>query len=724
MKLSANGVFERRANRNLFRLVLLILTSVLAWGALVLPLAIRQPIAPLQIGDVASQDIQAPFDLSYASEVLTEQARQDARNKVAPYYLPTDPSIARRQIEKLRVALNYITTIRFDTFASLEQKFTDLSVIEDLNISNEKAEAILELSDSRWQTIQQESLAVLEQVMRRTIREDQLEDARRSIPTLISFSLPEDQARIVSELVTPFVVANSLYSQELTEKAREEEAKKVEPLIRTYLTGETIVRRGQIITPLTWEALTAYNLIQPQSQQEDFLAAVSLTGLMSVFIGLYFTRRKVTLLESLKGLLLLSITFLVFLYGAKIIIPNRTIIPYIFPIPAFALTLASLYSLEAGLIFPLILSVLTAYGLPNSLDLTLYYILTSMVGVLVMGKGRRIANYFWSGIAIGITGVAVILAYRLPDSITDLLGIATLSGASFLNGLASASLTLLFQFLFSQLLGITTALQLMDLLRPDHPLLQHILRTMPGSYQHSLQVSNLAEQAAEAIGADALLTRAGAIYHDVGKSLNPSFFIENQVGNKIDSHDDLAPEEAAQIIIRHITDGVTLAQKYRLPRRIQDFILEHHGTLLTRYQYTQAVRAAGGDASKVDADKFRYPGPPPQSRETAILMLADGVEARARAELPREDDELRALIRGVMDFCQKEGQLDHTNLTLRDLSLITESFVKTLRNTYHPRIRYPEIKSITPTESNQNTTQVSVSKNLSPTQPLPRSEND
>lgn len=724
MKLSANGVFERHVNRNLFRLVLLILTSVLAWGALVLPLAIRQPIAPLQIGDVASQDIQAPFDLSYASEVLTEQARQDARNKVAPYYLPTDPSIARRQIEKLRVALNYITTIRFDTFASLEQKFTDLSVIEDLNISNEKAEAILELSDSRWQTIQQESLAVLEQVMRRTIREDQLEDARRSIPTLISFSLPEDQARIVSELVTPFVVANSLYSQELTEKAREEEAKKVEPLIRTYLTGETIVRRGQIITPLTWEALTAYNLIQPQSQQEDFLAAVSLTGLMSVFIGLYFTRRKVTLLESLKGLLLLSITFLVFLYGAKIIIPNRTIIPYIFPIPAFALTLASLYSLEAGLIFPLILSVLTAYGLPNSLDLTLYYILTSMVGVLVMGKGRRIANYFWSGIAIGVTGVAVILAYRLPDSITDLLGIATLSGASFLNGLASASLTLLFQFLFSQLLGITTALQLMDLLRPDHPLLQHILRTMPGSYQHSLQVSNLAEQAAEAIGADALLTRAGAIYHDVGKSLNPSFFIENQVGNKIDSHDDLAPEEAAQIIIRHITDGVTLAQKYRLPRRIQDFILEHHGTLLTRYQYTQAVRAAGGDASKVDADKFRYPGPPPQSRETAILMLADGVEARARAELPREDDELRALIRGVMDFCQKEGQLDHTNLTLRDLSLITESFVKTLRNTYHPRIRYPEIKSITPTESNQNTTQVSVSKNLSPTQPLPRSEND
>ncbi len=724
MNFSANGVFERRVNRNLFRLVLLILTSVLAWGALILPLAIRQSIVPLQIGDVTTQDIQAPYDLSYVSEVLTQQARQEARNKVAPIYLPTDPAIARRQIENLRVALNFITTVRFDTFATPEQKFTDLSAIQNLEISSEHAEAILALSDSRWQTIQQESLSVLEQVMRRTIREDQLEDARRSIPTLISFSLPEDQARIVSALVSPFVISNSLYSPELTESAREEEANKVEALVRTYLTGETIVRRGQIITPLTWEALTAYNLIQPQSQQEDILAAFSLAGLMAVFIGLYFSRRKATLLESLKGLLLLSITFLIFLYGAKIIIPNRTIIPYIFPIPAFALTLASLYSLEAGLIFPLILSILAAYGLPNSLDLTLYYILTSIVGVLVMGKGRRIANFFWSGVAIGITGVAVILAYRLPDSITDLLGIATLSGASFLNGLASASLTLLFQFLFSQLLGITTALQLMDLLRPDHPLLQHILRTMPGSYQHSLQVSNLAEQAAEAIGADALLTRAGAIYHDVGKSLNPSFFIENQIGNKIDSHDDLAPEEAAQIIIRHVTDGVVLAQKYRLPRRIQDFILEHHGTLLTRYQYTQAVRAAGNDPARVDAEKFRYPGPSPQSRETAILMLADGVEARARAELPKEDDELRALIRGVIEYCQKEGQLDHTNLTLRDLNLITESFVNTLRNTYHPRIRYPEIKSTAPAESSPKTSHVPIPDTLSPTQPVTRSEHD
>lgn len=699
MKDSIRNQIARPTNRATLRVALLVICGLLSWGALVLPMAIRPSVAPLEIGDVASQDIQAPYNLTYTSQILTAQARQEARDRVSPVFLPTDPTITRRQIEKLRITLNFITTVRFDSYASPEQKYGDLLALEDMDLDPEVADTILSISDSRWQTIQQEALSVLEQVMRRTIREDQLAESHRSVPTLISFSLPEDQAEIVTALVIPYVVPNSQFSQELTDRGREEAAQKIEPITRNYITGETIIRRGQIFTPLTWEALEAYNLIQQDDPQEGIWAAVSLVGLMAVFVGLYFSRRRITPLNSLKGLLLISITFLIFLYGAKIIIPNRTVIPYIYPLPAFGLTLVSLYSLEAGLIFPLVLSILAAYGLPNSLDLTIFYILTSLVGVLVLGKGRRIANYFWSGIAIGLTGTAVILAYRLPDTITDWIGIATLIGVSFLNGLASASLTLLFQFLFAQILGITTALQLMDLLRPDHPLLQHMLRTMPGSYQHSLQVSNLAEQAAEAIGADALLTRAGAIYHDAGKSANPSFFIENQVAGEINSHDDLDPVESAQIIIRHVNDGVALAKKYRLPQRIQDFMLEHHGTLITRYQYTQALKAVGEDTTAVDMEYFRYPGPAPQSRETALLMLADGVEARARAEIPKDEPALRSIIQKVIDYCQHEGQLDNTNLTLRELSLITDSFVNTLRNTYHPRIRYPELKTPLPADA-------------------------
>ncbi|HQX01397.1 MAG TPA: HDIG domain-containing protein, partial [Anaerolineales bacterium] len=211
-------------------------------------------------------------------------------------------------------------------------------------------------------------------------------------------------------------------------------------------------------------------------------------------------------------------------------------------------------------------------------------------------------------------------------------------------------------------------------------------------YQHSLQVANLAEQAAEKIGADPLLTRVGAQFHDIGKALNPTFFIENQIPGNVNTHQDIAPEESSATIIRHVTDGIALAKKHRLPRRLHDFILEHHGTLITLYQYTQAMDAAGGDATKVDIEKFRYPGPRPRSRETALLMLADATEARARAERPANEDELRVLVNNVIANVQKFNQLDDTMLTLRDLNLITESFVTTLRGQYHPRIQYPNAK--------------------------------
>ncbi|HWR64706.1 MAG TPA: HDIG domain-containing protein [Bellilinea sp.] len=703
------GKLWYRFTRTLPRLGLLAVCSVLALGALVLPIAIRPSAINITTGDVSVQDVQAPRTLTYTSEILSKQAKDDARNRVQPIFLPTDPAITRTQIEKLRVALNYITVVRYDSFATLDQKIADLNALDGVAFEPETIVSILNLSDGRWQTVQQESLSVLEQAMRRTIRSDQVAEARRSIPTLINFSLPEDHALVVIAVVEPFVEANSLYSQELTDKAREEAAAAVESVSRTFIAGETITRRGQVITPVVWEALNAYNLIDTDNRREEIYAAVALVGLMSVFLALYFYRRRMSPVENFRALVVLSITFLIFLYGSRIIIPNRTIMPYVFPIAAFALTLTSLYNLEAGLIFPLVLSILAGYGLPNSLDLTIFYIITGMVGVLILGKGRRIANYFWAGLAIGVAGSAVILAYRLSDAITDWVGLATLLGAAFINGLASAGLSLLLQFLLSHLLGVTTALQLMDLMRPDHPLLQFMLRNMPGSYQHSLQVANLAEQAAETLGADPLLTRAGAIFHDAGKGMNPSFFIENQVAGKLDSHDELEPAKAAATIIQHIYDGVALCKKYRLPPRIQDFVREHHGTMLTRYQYTQAVEAAGGDASAVDMEQFRYPGPSPRSRETALLMLADGMEARSRSELPKDENELRIIARKVVDYCQREQQLDQTNLTLRDLNIIVESFVKTLLTTYHPRIRYPELRPVDAAgeaSSNINTTPI------------------
>ncbi len=679
-------------DRNLLRIAILIITTGLSMAALVLPIATRPAYYPLSEGSVAPQDIQAPYAFSYTSQVLTEQSRKEAEQKVLPVYLPVDPAIARKQIESLRVTLNYISAVRADTFATQDQKVSDLNQLTDIKLSSEDCLHILFMSDSRWQIVQEEALRVLEQVMRSTIQEGQVLLAKNNLPSMISLTMPQDQAQVVTTLVTPFIIPNSLFSQDLTEIAREDASQNVTPVTRSYATGEAIVRRGQVITSVTWEALQQYGLIETPNNLRDILSTSALVLTLAGFTTLYFTRRKMPAFYAIRSVAVIATAFLFFLFFARLVIPNRTVMPYLFPIPAFGLVISCLFNMELGLVLSLVLSILSAFGLSQSLDLTFFYMISSMVGILILGKGMRIGSFITAGFGIGVSGAAVILAYRLPDTVTDLVGLATLSGAALINGIASASLALILQFLFAQLLGMTTALQLLEFSRPDHPLQLFILRNAPGSYQHSLQVSIMAEQAAEKIGADALLVRVGAVYHDAGKSLNPSFYIENQVPGKLNPHDDLDPVVSAQTIIRHVTDGVQLAKKYHLPGVLIDFMLEHHGTLVTRYQYAKALEAAGNDPDKVDFRLFRYPGPRPQSRETALLMLADGCQARARAELPQEEFEIRSIVRKVIDYCQHENQLDDTHLTLQDLNIISESFVKTLLNTYHPRIRYPEIK--------------------------------
>ncbi len=667
----------------------------LSFIALVAPQLIPRSSQSLQAGQVAIQDILAPRDISFESEILTGQQREAVIRAVAPVYTPADTSISRRQLEKLRNALAFITSLRADPYASIEQKLTDLAALEDIQLSQETALRILALNDSRWQVIQQETIVVLEQVMRNTIREDRLDDARRSVSSLVSLSLPEDQADIVTRLASALVAANSFYSEALTENARQEALDGISPIIREYKAGETVVQRGQIISETDLEALGQLGLIQTQFNWKELVSAAAIVFL-GIGFNLLYLRYNTKIREDARGLAVITVLFLVFLLSARLIISGHVVLPYVFPLAAYGLTVAVLFGAEPALVSSLSLAILVAYGYPNALDLTLYYALSSFFGVLSLGRGQRILTFFWAGAVIASSGSLVAIAFRLPLPETDWVGITTLVGAALLNGTASASLAVLLQFFLAQLLGMTTALQLLEISRPDHPLLQFALRNAPGTYQHSLQVANLAEQAAEHIGADALLTRVGALYHDVGKALNPAFFIENQMPGNPNPHDQLDPLPSASIITKHIKDSLELARKYRIPRRLQDFMLEHHGTMIARYQYVNAVKAAGGDESKVDPELFRYPGPRPRSRETAILMLADGCEARVRAERPKDTDEMRALIKSVIQNRMSQGQLDETDLTLRDLDAIAESFTTTLRGVYHPRIEYPNLEKTTP----------------------------
>ncbi len=678
-------------DRHSFRLaVILLVTIALAYSALVLPQQGDIYNLNLQAGNVAPQDIQAPFGIAYESEVLTARQRDLAANAVAPVYTSPDTRIARQQAEKMRATLTYITTVRADQFASQEEKLADLMLVEGGSLPGETALEILSLTSEQWQIVQQEAVLVLQQVQQSAIRPEQVGDAIRSIPALVSLSIPDTQTGIVSDLVTLYVAPNSFYSEELTDAKRAQAAESVTPIERSFVAGETIVQRGRVLTDEDIEALDQYGLLNPADSQMTAIKALLMVAL-SAAIAVIFFYRFPEILVGFRQQIFVALIFLLFLFAARLLVLGHVVIPFIYPVAAFGLLLASLYNSLPGMILPISLSILITFGMPNALELSMYYITSTLFGVLLLGKSQRTISFFWAGVGAAVVGAAMVVANRLLDPNTDFEGLSTLIGAALIYGLSASGLTLLLQFFAAQWLGKTTNLQLVELSRPDHPLLRFILLNAPGTYQHSLQVANLAEQAAEQIGANPLLTRVGALYHDCGKALNPQYFIENQIPGTPNLHDSLTPLDSARVIINHVIEGEELARKHRLPKPIRAFILEHHGTTMTKYQYGRAITEAGGNSSEVDENDYYYPGPRPQSRETALVMLADGSEARTRAQRPPTQHALRELIKDTIDTRIAEHQLNDVNLTPRDLNIILEIFTSTLKGVYHPRLEYPTI---------------------------------
>jgi len=486
------------ARRGLYKALLLIVSILLSAVALLMPYSSQQNSLPIEVGDVAGQDVLAPRTLSFESEVLSEQLRQESAQAVPAVYGSPDANVAREQVESLRAVLEFIDTVRLDTFASSEQRLADLSALQNINLGQERAIEILALSESAWQSLQQESIVVLEQVMRSTIRQDRLEEARSSVPALVSLSLPQDQANIAAELASPFVSPNSFYSESLTEAARQEARQAVEPVTRRFLNEETILQRGQVVSEADLEALEQFGLVAPETRWQDYVGVAALVLTMFAIASLFLVERIDTSIK-LRNLVLIAILFQVFLFSARLAVADRTVIPYLFPVAGFGLLASIVLGTQPAIVLSMMLSLLAAYNLPTAFELTVYYLVGSLFGILVLRNAQRIINYLWAGAAVSAAGAAVLLAYRLPLASTDIVGMATLFGATALNGFAAAMLTIVLQLGLSQVLGLTTTIQLLELARPDHPLLQFILRNAPGTYQHSLQIANLAEQAAEEV---------------------------------------------------------------------------------------------------------------------------------------------------------------------------------------------------------------------------------
>lgn len=646
----------------------------------------------LRAGEVAPRDILAPYDRTFKSQVLTESKREAAAQAVPKVYAPPDANIGRQQLERLRAALVFITAVRADPYATQEEKLNDLAAIRGLHLTPSEARYLLTMDDQRWQGIQREAQRVLEAMMRSPIREDQLDAARRNIPAFIDLAMPERQADIVQRLVEAFLAPNSLYSPELTNQAREKARAAVKPVVRSYRRGETIVQRGQVLTDADIEALREYGLLQGTARWQAVLGPVLLTLLAFLLTVLYLHYRRLAVCDDERALQVVVVLPLLFLIGARLVMPDHTVLPYLYPLAAFTVGMYLLFDAELALALTIPLAALSLYGLPRGYELAVYHLGMGLLGMVLVQQAQRMSRFVIAAAGMAFAGSMAVLAARLPSPATDASGLVVLLSGAVFAGVLSAVAGAILYFFIAPWLGEVTPLQLLELSRPDQPLLQLLLREAPGTYQHSLQVANLAEQAARAIGADALLTRVGALYHDVGKAKNPQFFIENQPPGHVSPHQGLSPEESARTIIRHVTDGLALAQQYGLPRRVQSFIAEHHGTLLTRFQYAQAVKQAGNDKTKVDPAKFRYPGPRPQSKETALVMLADACEARSRAEHPGDEHALRMLVHDTIAARIREGQLSDTGLTLRDLQIVEDTMVSVLKGIYHPRIKYPKLE--------------------------------
>jgi putative nucleotidyltransferase with HDIG domain len=642
----------------------------------------------LNVGDVAPQDIRAPRSIKYESAIRLAEAQDQAANAVEPVYTLPNPALARQQLDRARQVLDYLGAVRADTLASVAQRRGWIQAVPELSgLSSEVLDSLLNLSGASWDRVELEVRDTIDQAMRREIREEYLEDARDGVPALVSLDLSNEETTVTVALVQRFLIPNSFPDSVATAEAQARAREQVPPVLRTFEADQIIVREGQRVEKIDIEALDQFGLRQPQMKWTDWARAILLAMVLTVLLGLYLARFQPTVLWNGQESLLLVLLTSLSVVAAGLMTPGGDVLRYLAPAPTLALLAAATLGPHAGVATAFFLGCTVGVIADDSLEMFVYATFGGLVAALTLGRVERISALFRAGACVALANVVIVVIIYLPQDVVPPGDFLVTASSGLANGGISASLALGGLFLIGPLFDITTTMRLVELGRPDHPLLKRLLREAPATYHHSLMVSNLAEQAAERIGADAMLTRVGAYYHDVGKIARPYFFTENQMEG-MNPHDRLDPRTSAEVIISHVKDGIELAQRYRLPRRIRAFIPEHHGTTWASFLYDKAVELAG-DASLVDPDDFRHAGPKPQSKETALVMLADACEAIVRSEHPSSAEEVAEIVNRIIDQRMADGQLSESDLTLRDLDTIRETFFSVLKGVFHPRIKYP-----------------------------------
>jgi len=659
--------------------------SLLFFGVLFYTLltSLQPPKYDLRVGQAAPEEVVSPKLI--VDQHHTQQLRTEAMGRVEPVYR-LDQGIYPEVKRDIDTLFDLVFEVREMEELTPEEMLTELQD-NMLGITGYQLLVLVETPVERLQNLQNYLYEIIAQRMNQGIKVADLQfeksQIREYVGTLTEFE--ESQRETAVSIINSTIRPNEFLDVEATDEARREAEESIEPVV--IRRGEAILRQGDRVTADRLALMRELGLVEGEYQPDYFLyAGITLVVLLVLLLLVgYLWQFHPGLLHQLdKLLLIVLIVTLISLMARPIFILS----PYLIPTAAGAMLLSLLVDPRLALMANIMITLLVGLTTGNNVLMITMGLVGGTAGVLSMMNTQQRGNIFISGVIIGAANVVMVTVFRLVgmhESVQLWMDLVY----AFLNGILCAVLTIGSLPFWEYTFSILTPLKLIELSNPSHPLLKRLLMEAPGTYHHSVVVGNLAESAVNAVGGDGLLVRTGAFYHDIGKLKRPFFFKENQYMME-NPHDKLAPSLSALIITGHVKEGLEIAAKHKLPVQLKAFIEEHHGTTLAAYFFHKA-KSASHEPDKVDEHMYRYNGPIPQTRETAILMLADSVEAAVRSMENPTRDRIEQMVQKIIQGKVDDGQLEDSQLTLRELKEVRKTFTRILAGILHERIQYPEM---------------------------------
>ncbi len=642
---------------------------------------------------ISKKDVIAEKTLTVVDVKRTEQHKKEVAQKVDPVFTAAEDDFIRNNLETLESSIIQIRKKEVEPAVKEEE----LSILFDISDSSRKSFVISFFLKTDEHTLREsfdKANLTLANILRTGISEKDFEnnDIERIIMENLVSNISKRQITIVKALLGQILVPNLVIDEFATEIARKNAENSVKPYETTFQKGDKIVFEGEPVTQLKRDALrqAGYNVYELNWQG---LLAIFALVVVATFIYIFYM--KYFAKPFLEPKYFAITAFLSILLSCVAVVMPTGFTPYILPIPAFVILLSIFITPRVAYVAMTVLLAVLAVGMQYSAQFVVTFLLLSLIAMVTVSQIRysRRFDLIKAGLIVSAAGLLILLSiYVLEKCLIDVSNTLIMKDAFYIviNGIVSSMFVFWSVPVFEGMFNIITPYGLAELADHNQPLLKQLLRDAPGTYHHSLMVSNLCEAAAEAIGANPILARVGAFYHDIGKLQRPLFFIENQSYFGIDNpHKNHNPRVSKMLITAHPKDGVEFAKKAGLPPIINNFILQHHGEGLVSYFYNEAVKEEG--AENVKEDQFRYPGPKPNMKETAILMLADAIESAVRSFKNPTSEDIDNIIDKIIVERLNDGQLSDSPLTLRDIKVIAATFSRILRGMQHERIKYQEL---------------------------------